>query len=117
LQLSLDSPDFDCVATLSVIERSTSGATPKTIAVSISTTLNNLIVSNPSFASEITLLNIFSTEASNTINLTLQLRDKSNTVFGIAKADIPAGGRFALNGDGVLSISDSSGGGITPPGP
>jgi hypothetical protein len=117
LQASLDSPDFDCVATLSVKRFSNGAVTSiETIAMVISATLTNLLVSDPAFAYQVAVLNILSTEGSGTINFTLQLRDKSNTVFGIAKADIPPSNRLAISGDGTSSIFTPDGM-IVPPGP
>lgn len=117
LQASLDSPDFDCVATLSVKKFANGAVTAiETISMVISTTLNNLLVSDPSYAYQITLLNVLSTEATNTINFTLQLRDKSNTVFGIAKADIPAANRLVIGSDGLSSVITPDGM-IVAPGP
>lgn len=109
LQASLESPDFDCVATLSVIERSASGAVGKTIAMVISATLTNLVISDPSFTYDVTQINILSTEGTETINFTLQLRDKSNTVFGIAKADIAAGNRLVIGSDGGIALYTPTG--------
>jgi hypothetical protein len=110
LQASLDSPDFDCVATLSV-KKFANGAviSIETIAMVISTTLTNLLVSDPTFAYQVTLLNVLSTEGSGTINFTLQLRNKSNTVFGIAKADIAPGNRLAFSGDGGVALYTPTG--------
>ena len=110
LQASLDSPDFDCVATLSVKKFSNGSVISiETIAMVISATLTNLLVSDPAFAYQVTLLNVLSTEGSGTINFTLQLRNKSNTVFGIAKADIEPGNRLAISGDGSGVIYSPTG--------
>lgn len=116
LQASLDSPDFDCVATLGIKSFFNGAVTAiETRAIIISAALTNLFLSDPIAAYQITSINIFSTEASGTINFTLRLMNKSNTVFTIAKADIEPGNRLVFGESGGSSIYTALGSGAPIP--
>jgi Ubiquitin-activating enzyme E1 FCCH domain len=114
LQLSLAASDYDCHVTLGYKKFASNVVTAiETVGFVVSSATTTLLTGNdPTYAYSIESINLFSTEGSGDINLTLQLLDQAGTAYKIAFASIPAGYRWLMSGDGTTFVADSTGGAL-----